>query len=186
MVPAELGQTIIDAGAIQRRVRELGEAITRDYQGREVMLVGVLKGAAMFLVDLARAIDVPVTMDFLAVSSYGKSTETSGIVRILKDLEDSVEGRDVLVVEDIVDSGLTLRYILDYLLARGPASVRVCALLDKQVPRRANVPIDYTGFVIPDRFVVGYGLDYAELYRNLPYVAELRLAEGDGREREAL
>ncbi|GIW06059.1 MAG: hypoxanthine phosphoribosyltransferase [Dehalococcoidia bacterium] len=177
---AELGETIIEAETIQRRVRELGEAITRDYQGREVVLVGVLKGAAMFLVDLARAIELPVTMDFMAVSSYGKSTETSGIVRILKDLEESIEGRDVLVVEDIVDSGLTLRYILDYLLARGPASVRVCALLDKQVPRRATVPIDYTGFVIPNRFVVGYGLDYAELYRNLPYVAELQVSHENG------
>jgi hypoxanthine phosphoribosyltransferase len=176
-VGSTLGETIVGADDIQRRVGELGAAITADYDGREIMLVGVLKGATMFLVDLARAIDLPLTMDFMAVSSYGKSTETSGIVRILKDLEDSVEGRDVLVVEDIVDSGLTLRYILDYLQARGPASVRVCALLDKQVPRRADVAIDYVGFQIPNRFVVGYGLGYAELYRNLPYVAELQLTD---------
>ncbi|MCL6648177.1 MAG: hypoxanthine phosphoribosyltransferase [Chloroflexi bacterium] len=179
---AALGATLIDAEAIQRRVRELGAAISRDYRGRELLLVGVLKGAAVFLVDLARAIELPVTLDFLAVSSYGASTKTSGIVRILKDLDASIEGRDVLVVEDIVDSGLTLRYILDYLHARGPASVRVCTLLDKQATRRAEVVIDYTGFVIPNCFVVGYGLDYAELYRNLPFVAELRLASNEASE----
>ncbi|MCS6801413.1 MAG: hypoxanthine phosphoribosyltransferase [Chloroflexota bacterium] len=180
MARAELGETILTEEAIQRRVRELGAAITRDYAGREVVLVGVLKGAAMFLVDLARAIELPVTMDFMAISSYGPSTETSGIVRILKDLDESIEGKDVLVVEDIVDSGLTLRYILDYLQARSPASLRVCALLDKQAPRRADVALDYTGFLIPNRFVVGYGLDYAENYRNLPFVAELRLVSDDG------
>lgn len=182
----QVGETVIEAETIQRRVRELGAAITRDYAGREVMLVGVLKGAAIFLVDLARAIALPVTIDFMAVSSYGASTETSGIVRILKDLDESIEGRDVLVVEDIVDSGLTLRYILDYLHARAPASLRVCALLDKQAPRQANVPLDYVGFTIPNRFVIGYGLDYAELYRNLPYLAELRLPTANGGTPETL
>jgi hypoxanthine phosphoribosyltransferase len=151
----------------------MGKLISEIYEGQEILLVGVLKGAVMFLVDLARRIEVPVSMDFMAVSSYGASTESSGIVRILKDLDQSVEGKNVLVVEDIVDTGLTLRYILDYIRAHNPASLRVVALLNKKKARKADVAVDYVGFEIQDRFVVGYGLDYAERYRNLPFIAEL-------------
>src|SRR5262245_50206900 len=168
-----LSEEILSSEAIQGRIQELGELISDVYAGQEILLVGVLKGAVMFLVDLARKIDVPVTMDFMAVSSYGASTESSGIVRILKDLDESVEGKDVIVVEDIVDTGLTLRYILDYLQARGPASVRVCALLEKDRGIDSNVTLDYRGFRIPNKFVVGYGLDFAEHYRNLPYIGVL-------------
>jgi hypoxanthine phosphoribosyltransferase len=165
---------LIDEQRLQARVRELGAQITRDYQGQDLILVGVLKGAIMFMVDLARHIDAPVELDFMAVSSYGASTTTSGIVRILKDLDTNIEGRHVLIVEDIVDTGLTLRYIYENLQTREPASLRICALLNKQKARKADVRLDYVGFEIPDRFVVGYGLDYAELYRNLPFIGVLR------------
>lgn len=167
-------EILIGEGEIRARVRELGAAITRDYAGRDLLLVGVLKGAVVFMVDLARAIDLPLAIDFLAVSSYGLATESSGVVRILKDLEQPIEGRHVLIVEDIVDTGLTLKYIVENLVSRGPASLRICALLNKMKARKADVAIDYVGFAIPDRFVVGYGLDYAELYRNVPYVGVLR------------
>ncbi len=165
---------LIDEQRLQARVRELGAQITRDYHGQDLILVGVLKGAIMFMVDLARHIDAPVELDFMAVSSYGASTTTSGIVRILKDLDTNIEGRHVLIVEDIVDTGLTLRYIYENLQTREPASLRICALLNKQKARKADVRLDYVGFEIPDRFVVGYGLDYAELYRNLPFIGVLR------------
>ncbi|MGE3912455.1 MAG: hypoxanthine phosphoribosyltransferase, partial [Chloroflexota bacterium] len=141
---------------------------------KRLLLLGVLKGAVIFLVDLARQIQLSLEIDFMAVSSYGASTQSSGIVRILKDLEDSVEGQHILVVEDIVDSGLTLDYLLRTLAARGPASIKVCGLLVKERPRDLSIPVDYVGFTIPDRFVVGYGLDYAERYRNLPYIGVLR------------
>lgn len=170
-----LSEPVLSSDAIQGRIQEIGEAISDAYAGKEILLIGVLKGAVVFLVDLSRRINVPVAMDFMAVSSYGSSTESSGIVRILKDLDQSVEGKHVLVVEDIVDTGLTLRYILDYLWAHNPASLKVCALLNKTKARKAEVDVDFVGFEIQDRFVVGYGLDYAERYRNLPYIAELSL-----------
>ena len=153
----------------------MGRKLTEDYADkRSLLLIGVLKGALMFIVDLARAIELPVTLDFMAVASYGASTETNGIVRILKDLDSSIEGKHVLVVEDIVDSGLTLNYILETLRNRNPASLRVCALLDKRERRHVDVPIDYVCFNIPDEFVVGYGLDFNQIYRNLPFVGVLK------------
>jgi hypoxanthine phosphoribosyltransferase len=164
---------LIPADQLQAKVAELGAAITRDYAGKELLLVGVLKGALLFIVDLARAIDLPVELDFMAISSYGAATETSGIVRILKDLDTDIAGRDILIVEDIIDSGLTLNYIVEHLRNRGPASLRICSLLSKPARRRVDVNIDYYGFDIPDAFVVGYGLDYRQQYRNLPFVAVL-------------
>jgi hypoxanthine phosphoribosyltransferase len=168
-----VGEILVQADDLQRRVRELGADITRDYQGRELLLVGVLKGAVFFLSDLMRAIDVPCEVDFMAVASYGSATDSSGVVRILKDLDVVIEGRDVLIVEDIVDSGLTLHYLLRNLGARAPRSLEVCALLTKPERRKVDLPTRYVGFEIPNRFVVGYGLDHAERYRNLPYVAAL-------------
>jgi hypoxanthine phosphoribosyltransferase len=170
----DLARVLISEEVLRRRITELGREIGADYRDRPPLLVGVLKGAVVFLVDLARAIDLPITIDFMAVSSYGASTQSSGVVRILKDLDQAIEGRDVLLVEDIVDTGLTLRYIVDNLRDRGPTSVRVCALLRKVKARDTTIAIDYVGFDIPDEFVVGYGLDYAEVYRNLPYVGVLR------------
>jgi hypoxanthine phosphoribosyltransferase len=170
----DLSEILIQADALNRRVAELGRQISQDYVGKRLLLIGVLKGAAMFLVDLARQIHLPLELDFMATSSYGASTQSSGIVRILKDLEEPVDGKDILIVEDIVDSGLTLAYILRALETRGPASVKVCGLLLKNRPREADVAVDYVGFEIPDRFVVGYGLDYAEAYRNLPYIGVLK------------
>jgi hypoxanthine phosphoribosyltransferase len=159
---------------LERRVRELGAEISRDYEGRELFLVGVLKGAVFFLSDLMRVIEVPCEVDFMAVASYGSSTDSSGVVRILKDLDATIEGKDVLIVEDIIDSGLTLSYLLRTLRAREPRSLEVCALLTKPERREVDLPIRYTGFEIPNRFVIGYGLDHAERYRNLPYVAVLQ------------
>ncbi len=170
----DIEQVLITADAVQARVNELGATITASYSGCAPILIGVLKGAVVFMTDLARAIDLPVELDFMAVSSYGNSTESSGIVRITKDLDATIEGRDVLLVEDIVDSGMTLRYLRQYLERRDPSSLRICTLLDKQVARKADVTVEYTGFQIPDRFVVGYGLDYAERYRNLPYIGILK------------
>jgi hypoxanthine phosphoribosyltransferase len=170
----DLSEILIQPDALNRRVAELGQEISQDYAGKRLLLIGVLKGAAMFLVDLARQIHLPLELDFMATSSYGASTQSSGIVRILKDLEEPVDGKDILIVEDIVDSGLTLAYILRSLETRGPASVKVCGLLLKDRPREADVSVDYVGFEIPDRFVVGYGLDYAEAYRNLPYIGILK------------
>lgn len=165
---------LISQEEIQKKVAELGRKITSDYAGKHLLLVGVLKGAVIFLVDLSRCIDLPVEMDFMAVSSYGDSTETSGVVRILKDLDSPLEGRHVLIVEDIVDTGLTLSYLREYLVGRGPASLRICTLLNKRKARKADLPIDYIGFEIDDQWVVGYGLDLAEMHRNLPYIAVLR------------
>jgi hypoxanthine phosphoribosyltransferase len=169
----EIGETLVPAEDLQARVRELAEAISRDYAGRSLLLVGVLKGAVFFLSDLMRHIDIPVEVDFMAVASYGSATDSSGVVRILKDLDVVIEGRDVLIVEDIVDSGLTLQYLLRNLGSRNPASLQVCALLTKPERRKVELRARYVGFEIPDRFVVGYGLDYAERYRNLPFVAVL-------------
>jgi hypoxanthine phosphoribosyltransferase len=159
---------------LERRVRELGEQISRDYAGKDLFLVGVLKGAVFFLSDLMRSLDVPCEVDFMAVASYGSSTDSSGVVRILKDLDATIEGKDVLIVEDIIDSGLTLSYLLRTLRARDPRSLEVCALLTKPERREVDLPIRYTGFEIPNKFVIGYGLDHAERYRNLPYVAVLQ------------
>jgi hypoxanthine phosphoribosyltransferase len=159
---------------LERRVRELGEEISRDYDGKDLFLVGVLKGAVFFLSDLMRAIEVPCEVDFMAVASYGSSTDSSGVVRILKDLDATIEGKDVLIVEDIIDSGLTLSYLLRTLKAREPRSLEVCALLTKPERREVDLPIRYTGFEIPNKFVIGYGLDHAERFRNLPYVAVLQ------------
>jgi hypoxanthine phosphoribosyltransferase len=170
MSPDEsIGEILVQADELQHRIRELGAEISRDYAGRDLLL----------LADLMREIEVPCEVDFMAVSSYGSSTDSSGVVRILKDLDAPLEGRDVLIVEDIVDSGLTLQYLMRTLQTRGPASLAVCALLTKPERRKAEVPARYVGFEIPDKFAIGYGLDYAERYRNLPYVATLSL--GDAR-----
>ncbi len=169
----EPGEILVQRDDLAHRVRELGEEISRDYAGRQLFLVGVLKGAVFFLSDLMRHLEVPCEVDFMAVASYGSSTDSSGVVRILKDLDAPIEGREVLIVEDIVDSGLTLSYLLRTLRARDPASVEVCALLTKPERRKVDLPMKYVGFEIPDRFAVGYGLDYAERFRNLPYVAVL-------------
>jgi len=171
-----IGPILVQQDDLAHRVRALGEEITADYAGREILLIGVLKGALFFLSDLMRQIEVPCEVDFMALASYGSSTDSSGVVRILKDLDAPIEGRDVLVVEDIVDSGLTLSYLLRNLAARDPASLEVCALLTKPERRKVELPIRYVGFEIPNRFAIGYGLDHAERYRNLPYVAAL--AEG--------
>ena len=168
---ALIGEVLVQPDELARRVRELGAELSRDYAGREPVLIGVLKGAAFFIADLMRHIEGHCVVDFMAVSSYGSSTNSSGVVRILKDLDMSIEGRDVLVVEDIVDSGLTLSYLLKTLKAREPKSVEVCALLTKPERRRVDLELKYVGFEIPDRFVIGYGLDAGERYRNLPYVA---------------
>jgi hypoxanthine phosphoribosyltransferase len=174
---AELEQAVtevlIDRDVLQRRIEELGEEISIDYAGRDLLLIGVLKGAVFFMADLMRNLTIPCEIDFMAISSYGDSTDSSGVVRILKDLDINIEGRDVLIVEDIIDSGLTLSYLMRNLEARGPASLEICALLTKPERREAEVPVRYIGFEIPNRFVIGYGLDFAERYRNLPYVGIL-------------
>jgi hypoxanthine phosphoribosyltransferase len=169
----EVGEVLVSADELQRRVAELGEQISRDYAGRSLLLIGVLKGAVFFLSDLMRYIDIPVEVDFMAVASYGSATDSSGVVRILKDLDAAIEGRDVLIVEDIVDSGLTLQYLMRNLGSRNPRSLEVCALLTKPERRKVDLPTRYVGFEIPNRFVVGYGLDYDERHRNLPFVAVL-------------
>jgi hypoxanthine phosphoribosyltransferase len=171
--PQQIGEVLVDAETLQRRVTELGEEVSEAYRERDLLLVGVLKGAVFFVADLMRGMDIPVEVDFMAVSSYGSATDSSGVVRILKDLDTAIEGRDVLIVEDIVDSGLTLQYLMRNLGARNPASLEVCALLTKPERRKVELPIRFVGFEIPDRFVIGYGLDHAERYRNLPYVAAL-------------
>jgi hypoxanthine phosphoribosyltransferase len=169
----QIGEILVQPDALMERVRALGRQVTADYQGRDLMLVGVLKGAVFFLADVMRSIDIPCEVDFMAVASYGSATDSSGVVRILKDLDTPIQGRDVLIVEDIVDSGLTLQYLMRNLGARGPSSLEVCALLTKPERRKVDVPIRYVGFEIPDRFAIGYGLDHAERFRNLPYVAAL-------------
>src|SRR3982751_4961958 len=165
-----VGEILVQPDDLSRRVRELGRQITEDYAGRDLLLVGVLKGAIFFLSDLMRHIDVPCEVDFMAVASYGSAPESSGVVRILKDLDIAIEGRDVLIVEDIVDSGLTLQYLLRSLQTRNPATLEVCALLTKPSRREVELPARYIGFEIPDRFAIGYGLDHAERFRNLPFV----------------
>ncbi|TML53390.1 MAG: hypoxanthine phosphoribosyltransferase [Actinobacteria bacterium] len=164
---------LIDKEALSARIGELGAEISADYQGRDLLLIGVLKGAVFFMADLMRKLTIPCEVDFMAISSYGASTDSSGVVRILKDLDINIEGRHVLVVEDIIDSGLTLSYLMRNLESREPATLEVCALLTKPDRREIEVPVRYVGFEIPNRFVIGYGLDFGERYRNLPYVAVL-------------
>jgi hypoxanthine phosphoribosyltransferase len=166
-------EVLVDEVTLRNRVAELGDEISRDYQGRDLLLIGVLKGAVFFMADLMRHLTVPCEIDFMAISSYGASTDSSGVVRILKDLDINIERREVLVVEDIIDSGLTLSYLMRNLEAREPASLEVCALMTKPERRQIDVPVRYIGFEIPNRFVIGYGLDFAERYRNLPYVGVL-------------
>jgi hypoxanthine phosphoribosyltransferase len=168
-----VGEILIEQVPLQSRISELGVEISADYAGRDLLLVGVLKGAVFFMADLMRELTVPCEIDFMAISSYGAATDSSGVVRILKDLDINVSGRDVLVVEDIIDSGLTLSYLMRNLRARGPSSLEVVTLLTKPERREIDVPVRYVGFEIPNRFVIGYGLDFAERYRNLPYVAVL-------------
>jgi hypoxanthine phosphoribosyltransferase len=168
-----IGETLVSREDLQRRVAELGAEISRDYEGRDLVMVGVLKGAVLFLADLMRSIDVPCEVDFMAVSSYGSQTDSSGVVRILKDLDAPIAGRDVLVIEDIIDSGLTLQYLMRNLRAREPASIEVCSLLTKPERLRVDLSPRYVGFEIPNRFAIGYGLDHAQRYRNLDYVAAL-------------
>jgi hypoxanthine phosphoribosyltransferase len=168
-----VGEVLIGEERLQARIHELGDELSADYAGREVLLVGVLKGAVFFMADLMRSLTIPCEIDFMAISSYGASTDSSGVVRILKDLDINIEGRHVLVVEDIVDSGLTLSYLMRNLESREPASLEVCALLTKPSRREIDVPVRYIGFEIPNKFVIGYGLDFAERYRNLPYVGVL-------------
>jgi hypoxanthine phosphoribosyltransferase len=170
----DVAEILIDAETIQAKVAELGAQISADYGSEPVTLVSVLKGALPFMADLMRAITSPVRIDLMEVSSYGGATETSGMVRILKDLSSSIEDRDVLIVEDIIDTGLTLNYLTDYLRGKNPRSLHICALLDKPTRRLVEIDIKYRGFTIPDRFVIGYGLDYEEIYRNLPYIGVLK------------
>jgi hypoxanthine phosphoribosyltransferase len=169
----DVAEILIDEERLKARVHELGEEISADYVGRDLLLIGVLKGAVFFMADLMRTLTIPCEIDFMAISSYGAQTDSSGVVRILKDLDINIEGRDVLVVEDIIDSGLTLSYLIRNLESREPASLEVCALLTKPDRREIDVPVRYIGFEIPNRFVIGYGLDFAERYRNLPYVGVL-------------
>jgi hypoxanthine phosphoribosyltransferase len=170
----EIGEILVPAEDLKRRVLELAAEVSRDYEGKDLVLIGVLKGAVFFLSDLMRQLDVPCEVDFMAVASYGSATKSSGVVRILKDLDAVIEGRDVLIVEDIVDSGLTLQYLLRNLRGRNPRSLEVCALLIKPERRKVDLDTRYVGFEIPNRFAIGYGLDHAERYRNLPYVAALK------------
>ena len=172
-VHADVGEVLIHEDTLRGRIVELGAEISADYEGRDLLLVGVLKGAIFFISDLMRELTVPCEIDFMAISSYGAATDSSGVVRILKDLEINISGRDVLVVEDIIDSGLTLSYLRRTLSARKPGSLEICTLLTKPERREVEVPVRYVGFEIPNRFVIGYGLDFAERYRNLPYVGVL-------------
>ena len=173
-IHADVEEILLTEDQIHARVAELGAQLTADYLGRAPVLISVLKGSIVFLADLVRGMELPLSIDIIEVSSYGAATESSGQVRILKDLSNPIEGRDVIVVEDIIDTGLTLNYLLRYLRGKNPRSLRICALLDKPARRLVDIPIDYLGFTIPDQFVVGYGLDYGEFYRNLPFIGVLR------------
>ncbi|MDE6892828.1 MAG: hypoxanthine phosphoribosyltransferase [Lachnospiraceae bacterium] len=172
---AEKINVLFSEEEVDARIRQMGEQISRDYEGREVHLICVLKGGSFFMCELAKRITVPVFLDFMSVSSYGSETKSSGVVKIVKDLDAPLKGKDVIVVEDIVDTGHTLSYLLEMLKGREPASLRLCTLLDKPDRREVEVPVDYTGFVIPDKFIVGYGLDYDQKYRNLPYIGTVEL-----------
>jgi len=171
---ADIKEVLISENELQAKIKELGETLSRDYQDKSPLMVCVLKGAVLFMSDLIREMKIPVQMDFMAVSSYGASTESSGVVRIIKDLDTTIEGRDIIIVEDIIDTGLTLSYLIDLLNRRNINSIKIITLLDKPHRRTVNLKPDYCGFTIPDEFVVGYGLDYAEKYRNLPYIGVLK------------
>ncbi len=170
----DVKEIMYDEATLAKRVEELAARITEDYHGEDLLVIGILKGANIFMGDLIRKIDLPIQIDFMAVSSYGHSTQSSGVVKINKDLDCEIENRNVLIVEDIVDSGLTLKYLAENLMTRGPKSLKICTLLDKPERRKVHITIDYKGFDIPDVFIVGYGIDYAEKYRNLPFVASLK------------
>lgn len=170
----DVKEILYSEAVLNEKIKELAERITKDYQGKDLLLIGVLKGANVFMCDLMRKINVPMLIDFIAASSYGHSTESSGIVKILKDLDYSIEGKDVIIVEDIIDTGLTLKYLIENFHSRNPKSIEICTLLDKPERRIAQLDVKYVGFQIPDEFIVGYGIDYAERYRNLPYVATLK------------
>ena len=170
----DIEKILFDEKTLNQRVTELGNQITKDYEGKELMVIGILKGSNIFTSDLVRKIDLPLQIDFMVVSSYGNATESTGVVRILKDLEQHVEGKHLLIVEDIIDSGLTLKYLKENLLTRNPESVKICTLLDKPARRKENVEVNYVGFEVPDEFIVGYGIDFAEKYRNLPYIGILK------------
>lgn len=174
MMIKDVKDVLFDEAALAAKVSELGEQIAKDYHGEDLLVIGILKGANVFMGDLIRKINLPIQIDFMAVSSYGHSTQSSGVVKINKDLDCEIEGRNVLIVEDIVDTGLTLKYLAENLNSRGPKSLKICALLDKPERRKTEIKIDYKGFDIPDVFIVGYGIDYAEKYRNLPFVASLK------------
>ncbi len=173
----ETVRVLIPEDKVDERIAQLGEEISRDYEGRQVHLIGILKGSIFFICELAKRITVPVTLDFMSVSSYGSGTKSSGVVKLIKDLDEPINGKDILIVEDIIDSGRTLSYLLKNLSARQPASIRLCTLLDKPERREVDVEVDYQGFQIPDEFVIGYGLDYDQRYRNLPYIGVLSLTE---------
>lgn len=173
-IEQHVDKVLISKEELQQKVKELAKEITKDYKGKDLLLVGILRGAVVFLADLAREISIPVALDFMAVSSYGTATKTSGVVRILKDLDEDIKGRNVLLVEDIVDTGLTLKYLLKNLKSRKPASLEICTLLKKELKKEPSFNVKYQGFVIPDEFVVGYGLDYREKYRNLPSICTLK------------
>lgn len=170
----DIKKILLDEETIRQKIKELGQNISRDYRGRDLVLIGVLKGSVMFMTDLLKEITIPCSMDFMAVSSYGNSTKSSGVVRILKDLDFEIEGKDVLVVEDIIDSGITLKYLMEYLKGRKANSLEIICLLDKPERRKVEMEVKYKGFTVPDEFLVGYGLDYAEKYRNLPYIGVLK------------
>src|SRR5579859_7970568 len=170
----DIDEVLISEEQLRAKIAELGERITRDYQGKNLLLLGTLKGAVPFIADLARAIELPLEIDYMAVASYGDSSQSSGIVRIIKDLEGPIDHKHLLIIEDIIDSGLTLHYLVDLLRRRNPLSLQICTLLDKERERLRQTEIQYTGFTIPDKFVVGYGLDYAQRYRNLPYIGILK------------
>lgn len=170
----DVKEILYDENTLIKRIEEIGKEISKDYSGKELVLIGVLKGSVLFMSDLLKKIEIPCTMDFMAVSSYGNSTQSSGVVRILKDLDYQIEGKDVLIVEDIIDTGVTLKYLVEYLKARKPNSLEICCLLNKQERRKVEISAKYLGFEVPDYFLVGYGLDYAEKYRNLPYIGILK------------
>lgn len=170
----DVQEILISKEELSKRIKELGETISKDYEGKDLMLIGVLKGSVPFMADLMKEITIYCTMDFMAVSSYGASTQSSGIVRILKDLDSNIENKNILIVEDIIDTGYTLKYLIENLKSRKPADIKICCLLDKPDRRKIDLEIDYAGFKIPDAFVIGYGLDYAERYRNLPFIGVLK------------
>lgn len=170
----DIEKILFNENTLMERIEEIGKEISRDYDGKELVLIGVLKGSVLFMSDLLKKITIPCTMDFMAVSSYGNSTQSSGVVRILKDLDYQIEGKDILIVEDIIDTGVTLKYLVEYLKARKPNSLEICCLLNKQERRKVEISGKYLGFEVPDYFLVGYGLDYAEKYRNLPYIGILK------------